>query len=105
LLAARDALVTDLRAGIARRDVRPCDAERIVDLVIAFIAGAIALDAPGIPLGESADELARRVLEPLRARRRKRARFDVPRHRREENSHRNNMVESARSPAYDLPTR
>src|SRR4051794_2918535 len=31
VLAARDALVADLRAGIARKEVRACDPERIVD--------------------------------------------------------------------------
>src|SRR5271167_1314589 len=34
VVAARDALVADLRAGIARKQVRPCDPERLVDLVL-----------------------------------------------------------------------
>ncbi len=76
VLAAREALVADLRAGIARKDVRPCEPERIVDLVLAFIAGAVVHHVLGIArTDDTADELARRVLEPLRApRRRKRAR-------------------------------
>jgi hypothetical protein len=72
VLAARDALVADLRAGIARKEVRPCDPERIVDVVIAFIEGAVVHHVLGIArTDEMADELARRVLEPLRAQRRK----------------------------------
>jgi TetR/AcrR family transcriptional regulator len=76
VLAARDAMVADLRAGIARKDVRPCEPERIVDLVLAFIEGAVVHHVLGIArTDDTTDELARRVLEPLRAqRRRKRAR-------------------------------
>jgi len=76
VLAARDALVADLRAGVARKDVRPCDPERIVDLVLAFIEGAVVHHVLGIArTDDTTDELARRVLEPLRAqRRRKRTR-------------------------------
>ena len=76
VLAARDALVADLRGGIARKEVRPCDPERIVDLVLAFIEGAVVHHVLGIARSDdTTDELARRVLEPLRAtRRRKRAR-------------------------------
>jgi TetR/AcrR family transcriptional regulator len=85
MLAAREALVADLRAGIARNEVRPCDPERIVDLVLAFIAGAVASDVLGIAIDAPADELAHSVLEPLRTRRRKRARGDAPaRHKRDE---------------------
>lgn len=76
LQAARDGLVADLRAGIARREVRPCDAERIVDLVLTWLEGAVLQQVLGLPRGDDAgDELARRVLEPLRLqRKRKRAR-------------------------------
>jgi AcrR family transcriptional regulator len=76
VLAARDALVADLRAGIARKEVRPCEPERIVDLVLAFVEGAVVHHVLGIARSdETTDELARRVLEPLRAqRRRKRVR-------------------------------
>lgn len=76
VLAARDALVADLRAGIARKEVTPCEPEHIVDLVLAFIEGAVVHHVLGIARSDdTTDELARRVLEPLRAqRRRKRAR-------------------------------
>jgi TetR/AcrR family transcriptional regulator len=72
VLAARDALVADLRAGIARKDVRPCEPERIVDLVLAFIEGAVVHHVLGIArTDDTTDELARRVLEPLRVQRRR----------------------------------
>lgn len=76
VLAARNALVEDLRAGIARREIRICDPERVVDLVLAFVEGAIVHQVLGIARNDdTSDELARRVLEPLRMqRRRKRAR-------------------------------
>lgn len=82
VLAARDAMIAELRAGIARKDVRPCQPERVIDLVLAFLEGAIVHHVIGLGRGEAGssledtvDELARRVLEPLRAeRRRKRAR-------------------------------
>jgi TetR/AcrR family transcriptional regulator len=76
VLAARDALVADLRAGIARKEVRPCEPERIIDLVLAVIEGAVVHHVLGIARTDDAtEELARRVLEPLRAqRRRKRTR-------------------------------
>ena len=70
---ARDALVADLRAGISARVVRPCDPERIVDLVLAVVDGVLVHHVLGIarPDGVVA-ELADRILEPLRAPRRKR---------------------------------
>lgn len=73
LQAARDGLVADLRAGIARREVRPCDAERIVDLVLTWLEGAVLQQVLGLSRGDDAgDELARRVLEPLRLQRKRR---------------------------------
>jgi AcrR family transcriptional regulator len=76
VLAARDALIADLRAGIARKEVRPCEPERVVDLVLAFLQGAIVHHVIGIaPSDATTEELAARVIEPLRApRRRKRPR-------------------------------
>jgi len=76
VLAAREALVADLRGGIARKEVRPCDPERVVDLVLAFIEGAVVHHVLGIArTDDTREEFARRVLEPLRVqRRRKRAR-------------------------------
>jgi AcrR family transcriptional regulator len=76
VLVARDALIAELRAGIARKEVTPCEPERIVDLVLGFLEGTVVLHALGIAwTDDPTDELARRVLEPLRApRRRKRPR-------------------------------
>jgi AcrR family transcriptional regulator len=73
--AARDALVADLRAGIARREVRACDPERIVDLVLAVVDGVLVHHVLGIarPDGVIA-ELADRVIEPLRPPRRRKKR-------------------------------
>lgn len=67
VVAARDALVADLRAGIARREVRPCDPDRIVDLVLAVVDGVLVQHVLGVarPDGVIA-ELADRVIEPLR---------------------------------------
>jgi len=75
LVAARDALVADLRAGIARREVRVCDPERIVDLVLAVVDGVLVHHVLGIarPDGVVA-ELAARVIEPLRPPRRRKKR-------------------------------
>lgn len=84
VLAAREAMIAELRAGIARKEVRPCAPERVVDLVLAFVQGAVVHHVIGIGAPSAAasdapdptiDELAQRVLEPLRVqRRRKRAR-------------------------------
>jgi AcrR family transcriptional regulator len=73
--ATRDALVADLRAGIARREVRACDPERIVDLVLAVVDGVLVHHVLGIarPDGVIA-ELAARVIEPLRPPRRRKKR-------------------------------
>jgi len=74
VMAAREAQVAELRAGIARKEVKPCDPERIVELVLAFIAGAMVHHVLGIARTDgTAEEFAGRVLEPLRVpRRRKR---------------------------------
>lgn len=73
VLAARDALVADLRAGIARKEVRPCEPERVVDLVLALIEGAVVHDMLGIArTDDTIDEITLRVLDPLRAQRRRR---------------------------------
>jgi AcrR family transcriptional regulator len=76
VLAAREALIADLRSGIARKEVRPCEPERIVDLVLAVIEGAVVHHVLGIArTDDTTAELSARVLEPLRApRRRKRTR-------------------------------
>lgn len=67
-IAARDALVADLRAGIARREVRACEPERIVDLVLAVVDGVLVHHVLGIARPDGIlHELAARVIEPLRA--------------------------------------
>jgi len=67
VVAARDALVADLRAGIARKDVLPCDPERIVDLVLAVVDGVLVHHVLGIARADDViAELAARVIEPLR---------------------------------------
>lgn len=72
LLGARDALVADLREGIARKDVRPCDPERIVELVLAVVDGVLVHHVLGISRPDGViTEMADRILEPLRARKRK----------------------------------
>jgi AcrR family transcriptional regulator len=69
VIAARDALVADLQAGIARGEVLPCDPDRIVDLVLATCDGVLVHHVLGIARADDVtDELALRVLEPLRPR-------------------------------------
>ena len=64
---ARAALVADLRAGIARRVVRPCDPDRIVELVLAVLDGVLVHHVLGIARADHViEELAERVIEPLR---------------------------------------
>ena len=73
MVAARDALVADLRAGIARKEVATCDPERIVDLVLAVVDGVLVHHVLGIARPDDViDELALRVLEPLRVTKKKR---------------------------------
>jgi len=73
VVAGRDALVADLRAGIARKDVLPCDPVRIVDLVLAVVDGVLVHQVLGIAHPDAVfEELAARVIEPLRPPKRKR---------------------------------
>jgi AcrR family transcriptional regulator len=75
VVAARDALVADLRAGIARREVKPCDPERIVELVLAVVDGVLVHHVLGIARADHViEELADRVLEPLRPTRKRKRR-------------------------------
>jgi AcrR family transcriptional regulator len=75
VLGARDALVADLRGGIARRQVKPCDPERIVDLVLAVVDGVLVHHVLGIARADDViAEMTERILEPLRAHKRKRPR-------------------------------
>jgi hypothetical protein len=60
-------------AAGSRKEVRPCDPERVVDGVLAFVGGAAVHHVLGLARADpGADELARRVLEPLRVSRRPR---------------------------------
>lgn len=71
VVAARDALVADLRGGIARKEVRPCDPARIVELVLAVVDGVLVHHVLGIAHADAViDELALRVIEPLRIKKR-----------------------------------
>ena len=67
LTATRDALIADLRAGIARREVRACEPEHVVDLVLAVLDGVLVHQVLGLARSDGAvKELATRVIEPLR---------------------------------------
>jgi len=71
VVAARDTLVADLRAGIARKEVKPCDPARIVELVLAVVDGVLVHHVLGIAHADDViEELALRVIEPLRPRKR-----------------------------------
>ena len=73
VVAARDALVADLRAGIANKEIAACDPERIVDLVLAVVDGVLVHHVLGIARADDViEELALRVLEPLRITKKKR---------------------------------
>lgn len=73
VVAGRDALVADLRGGIARKEVLPCDPARIVDLVLAVVDGVLVHHVLGIAHADEVfEELAARVIEPLRPPKRKR---------------------------------
>jgi AcrR family transcriptional regulator len=75
VVAARDALVADLRAGIVRREVLPCDAERVVDLVLAVVDGVLVHHVLGIARPDGViEELAAKIIEPLRAKKKTKSR-------------------------------
>src|SRR5882672_8203328 len=75
VVAARDAMVADLRAGIARKQVLACEPDRVVDLVLAVVDGVLVHHVLGIARPDGVlEELAARVLEPLRPTRKRRKR-------------------------------
>jgi len=69
---SRDALVADLRAGVARKEVLPCDPERIVSVVLALVSGVLVHQVLGIARPDGViEELAERIIEPLRPKKKK----------------------------------
>ncbi|MBA3394319.1 MAG: TetR/AcrR family transcriptional regulator [Deltaproteobacteria bacterium] len=75
VLAVRDALIADLRAGIAAKQVRPCAPEKIVTLVLAVLDGVLVHHVLGMAHAEDViGEMTARILEPLRMPARKRPR-------------------------------
>jgi AcrR family transcriptional regulator len=67
VVAARDRLIADLSAAVARREVLPCDPVRIVDFVLAVVDGVLVHHVLGIASADGViEELAARVIEPLR---------------------------------------
>jgi len=69
---SREALVADLRAGIARKDVLPCDPDTVVGLVLAVLSGVLVHQVLGIARPDGViEELAARIIEPLRPKKKK----------------------------------
>ena len=64
---SRAALVADLRAGVARKEVLPCDPEHVVGLVLAIVSGVLVHQVLGIARPDGViEEMAARIIEPLR---------------------------------------
>jgi AcrR family transcriptional regulator len=69
---SRAALIADLRGGIAKKEVLPCDPERVVGLVLAVISGVLVHHVLGTARPDGVlEELAERVIEPLRPKKKK----------------------------------
>jgi AcrR family transcriptional regulator len=69
---SRAALVADLRAGIARKDVLPCDPDHVVGLVLAVLSGVLVHHVLGIARPDGViEEMTARIIEPLRPTKRK----------------------------------
>jgi hypothetical protein len=74
LTATRDALIADLRGGVARREVRACNPEHVVDLVLSVLDGVLVHQVLGLERSDGAiEELTTKVIEPLRVARQKKA--------------------------------
>jgi len=74
VLMGREALIADLRGGIARREVKPCDPERVVELVLAVVDGVLVHHVLGIASADRViEQLVESVIEPLRKTKRKKA--------------------------------
>ena len=74
VLLGREALVADLRAGLARREIKPCDPERVVELVLAVLDGVLVHHVLGIASADRViEQLVETVIEPLRRTKRKKA--------------------------------
>jgi AcrR family transcriptional regulator len=72
LETSREALIADVRAGIARKEVLPCDPERVVSFVMAVISGVLVHQVLGIARPDGViEELADRIIDPLRPKKRK----------------------------------
>jgi AcrR family transcriptional regulator len=68
----RAGLVARVAEGVTRGQVTPCDAARVVDLVLATFDGAmVAQVTRRAPPGPVVEEMIARVLEPLRIRKRR----------------------------------
>jgi AcrR family transcriptional regulator len=75
ILGARELLVADLRAGIARREVKPCDPERVVELVLAVVDGVLVHHVLGISRADHVlEDLDAQIIDPLRVKRTKKKR-------------------------------
>lgn len=69
---SRAALVADLRAGIAHKNVSPCDPEHVVGLVLAVLSGVLVHHVLGIARPDGViEEMTARIIEPLRPTKRK----------------------------------
>ena len=74
LTATRDALIADLRGGVARREVRACNPEHVVDVVLSVLDGVLVHQVLGLERSDGAiEELTTKVIEPLRIARTKKA--------------------------------
>lgn len=70
--AVREAMVADLRHGLSTKQVKPCDPERVIELVLAVVDGVLVHHVLGIARPDGViQELADRVLEPLRSKKKR----------------------------------